>query len=146
LIARPPDRQDTGLPAEVQPVDQRDEWEASWYRERLLDPTLIHAGVVVVVSRVRHLAVPVGGQRRGGYISLSDSAAVIPLRDALIGRPGFPHVRVHWSRFRSVCHVVAWGEQPPATCEDDDRVWGAHYGYSEQAIQNFLDEVAAGDT
>jgi hypothetical protein len=124
---------------EVRPADRRDEWEASWYRERLLDQTLLAAGVVVVVDGVGFLAVPVGGARRGGYISADKRRAAGCIRDALAGRSGFPQVRVCWSRHPSVCHVVEWGEAPP---DDDDWARGAHYGYSEQAIRAYVEERA----
>ncbi|MFI2434604.1 DUF6302 family protein [Streptomyces sp. NPDC018693] len=123
---------------EVRSADWRDEWEASWYRERLRDPTLIDAGLVVVVDGTGFLAVPVGGQRRGGYISADDAETVPSLHDALMGRPGFPRLRVRWSTCPSTCHVVEWGEDAP---DDDDTARGRFYGYSEQAIGAFVDEV-----
>lgn len=129
---------------EVRPVDWRDEWEAAWFRERLQDPTLIDAGVVVVVDGIGFLAVPVGGRRRGGYTSLDNPEAVYCVRDALVGRRGFPRVRVHWSSCPSTCHVVEWGEDAPDASQEDD-VTGRFYGYSEQAIQTFLKGFAHRD-
>jgi hypothetical protein len=35
------------------------------------------------------------------------------LHTALVGRPGFPDVRMHWSTCPSTCHVVEWGEHAP---------------------------------
>ncbi|MEU8473085.1 DUF6302 family protein [Streptomyces sp. NPDC029006] len=143
MTARTRAKQRAGVPVDVRAADRRDEWETSWYRERLRDPALIDAGVVVAVGRVGYLAVPVGGTRRGGYISTGDRMAVDCLRDALTGRPGFPRVRVRWSKCRSACHVVAWGEDPPGA-EDDDQARGEFYGYSEQAIRAFVAELARG--
>ncbi|MFJ5035548.1 DUF6302 family protein [Streptomyces sp. NPDC088560] len=125
---------------EVRPADARDEWEVSWFREQLADPSLIGAGVVVVVDGMGFLAVPVGGRRRGGYLAASDRATACCLRDALAGRPGYPDVRVHWVRDARVCHAVRWGGDAPDG--DDDRVIGAFYGYSEQATKAYLKDVA----
>ncbi|MFF8882136.1 DUF6302 family protein [Streptomyces flaveolus] len=110
-----------------------------WYSERLADLSLLDAAVVAVVDRVGYLAVPVGGsggQRRGGFLAVDDRLTARCLRYALLGRPGFPAVRVQWSSDHSVCHNVAWGEAPPDT--DDDQVRGRFYGYSEQAIDRFV--------
>ncbi|MEV5880672.1 DUF6302 family protein [Streptomyces sp. NPDC052101] len=126
---------------EVRPAGQRDEWEASWFRDRLSDPTLIDAGIVVVVDGAGYLAVPVGGQRRGGYVSASDRGTARCLRDALAGRPGYPNVRVRWSACPSDCHTVAWGEAAPDN--DDDQAVGEFYGYSPSAIARFGEESAA---
>jgi hypothetical protein len=130
----------TSVAVGLRPPDARDEWEASWYRERLADPSLIAAGVVVVVAgRIGYLAVPVGGQRRGGYIPVGDAVDVPLLLQALDGRPGFPAVRVRWSTCESTCHVVEWGDVPPDT--DDDAVRGRFYGYSERAMARFDEEI-----
>ncbi|MFH7336623.1 DUF6302 family protein [Streptomyces hygroscopicus] len=95
---------------ELRPPDQRDEWAASWYREWLDDPTLLEAAVVLVVDGAGCIAVPCGGRRRGGHLSVDDDIAVLwAMRDALDGRPGFPDVRVRWSTDPEVCHRVEWG-------------------------------------
>ncbi|MFF5019108.1 DUF6302 family protein [Streptomyces sp. NPDC001165] len=133
-------RQRPRAAVKVRPADQRDEWEASWYRERLLDPKLLDTGIVVAVDHIGYLAVPVGGQRHGGSISAADRATARSLRDALTGRPGFPQVRVRWSTCPSVCHVVEWGDKSPDI--DDDTVRGRFYGYSDRAIAAFADELA----
>lgn len=130
-------RRKAQLVVEVRPPDARDEWEVSWYRERLADPSLIAAGVVVVVGRIGWLAVPVGGQRRGGYLAVDRAEDVEPLRRALDGRPGFPAIRVQWSTRRDVCHVIEWGEYTPGP--DDDVERGRFYGYSEAAVRAYLD-------
>lgn len=126
---------------EVRPADWRDEWEASWHRARLAAPTLITAGPVVVVDSIGYLAVPVGGQRRGGYISADNRTTTHLVRNALAGHPGFPRVRVHWSTHRSACHVIEWGEDVPPG--DDDTVRGQFYGYTAEAIARFAEEMAA---
>ncbi|CAM5559598.1 hypothetical protein STENM36S_01175 [Streptomyces tendae] len=116
-----------------------DAWEVIWYSERLADLSLLDAAVVAVVDRVGYLAVPVSetdGQRRGGFLAVDDRLTARCLRSALLGRPGFPAVRVRWSSDRRVCHNVEWGEAPPDT--DDDQVRGHFYGYSEQAIDRFV--------
>jgi len=123
---------------EVRPPDARDEWEASWYRERLHDPSLIDFGVVVVVDGIGFLAVPVGGRRRGGYLAVDDFAMVGQLRAALAGLEGFPSVRVRRSTDPRVCHAVEWGD--PAPRSDSEVIRGWFYGFSEQAVVRFCQE------
>jgi hypothetical protein len=111
-----------------------------WYSERLADLSLLDSAVVAMVARVGYLAVPVGGagnQRRGGFLAVDDCITTRCLHYVLMGRAGFPAVRVRWSRDRTVCHSVLWGEDPPDT--DDDRVRGRFYGYSEQAIAAYAE-------
>ncbi|MCG8970205.1 DUF6302 family protein [Streptomyces sp. CL12-4] len=122
----------------LRPPGAPDAWEVVWYSERLADPSLLDSAVVAVVDRVGYLAVPVGGagnQRRGGFLAVDDRLTARCLHYVLMGRAGFPAVRVQWSTDRSVCHNVEWGEAPPDT--DDDQVRGHFYGYSEQAIDRF---------
>lgn len=121
--------------------DMREEWEASWYRERLADPSLVAAAVAVVVDGISYLAVPVGGERRGGYIPVREPTAAMLLRQALDGLRGFPSVRVRWSFHLDACDVVEWGDYPPDTDCDAER--GRFYGYSEQSIARFTKEREA---
>ncbi|MEU5498016.1 DUF6302 family protein [Streptomyces griseofuscus] len=125
---------------EVRPPDRRDEWAASWYRERLDDPTLLDAAVVLVLDGPGSMAVPSGGRRLGGYLSVDDDVTVLrAMRDALDGREGFPHVRVRLSEHPEVCHRVEWGPAPPEC--GDHALRGRFYGYSEQAIVAYVDEA-----
>ncbi|MET8609857.1 DUF6302 family protein [Streptomyces misionensis] len=120
---------------EVRPPDRRDEWALSWYRERLDDPTLLEAAVVLVAdgAGAGYLAVPLGGRRRGGELSVDADIAVLwALRDALTGREGFPYVRARRSTHPDVCHRIEWGPAPPPG--DDHALVGRFYGYSERAI------------
>lgn len=72
-----------------------------WARmlERLADPALMDAAVAVAVGETAcgvqyGLAVPVGGYRLGGYLTVTNHAAALAAMSALEGRPGFPSVRV----------------------------------------------------
>jgi hypothetical protein len=125
-------------PAEVRRPGKREEWETSWYRERLADPSLVDAAVAVVVDGVSYLAVPIGGERRGGYIPVRDATSVMLLRQALEGLDGFPAVRVRWSMHENTCDVVEWGDHAPDAEGDAER--GRFYGYSERAIAHFEEE------
>ncbi|MCM3264782.1 DUF6302 family protein [Streptomyces thermoviolaceus] len=116
----------------------RDEWELSWYRERLDDPRLLDAAVVADVRGVRYLLVPVGGRRRCGSVATSDREAARMLHGALDGWHGFPNPRVRWSCSYTACHVVAWGEEPP---DLDHVVRGRMYGYSSTAIAEFVEDI-----
>jgi hypothetical protein len=64
--------------------------EYAWFRERLADPDLLDCAVGVKVDGAVLLAVPVGGSRRGGYLSVSTVADAVRVRAALRGLPGFP--------------------------------------------------------
>ncbi|AKN75677.1 hypothetical protein QR97_31505 [Streptomyces sp. PBH53] len=129
------------MTVEVLPPDVRDEWEASWYRERLDDPALLDQAVVVVVGGSRHMVVPRGGRRRGGALSVGDVAVIWLLRDALAGLEGFPDVRVRWATHPDSCHAIEWGDPVPNT--DDDRVRGRYFGYSDRAIVAYAEEMAS---
>jgi len=115
---------------EVQCPGVLDEWEASWYRERLADPSLLDSSVVIVIDRVRYLAVPVGGQRRAGYIPVEDRDHLWRLRDALKDRPGFPSLRLRWSTHAYVSHAVAWGDPVPR--DAGDRETQEFYGFDAE--------------
>ncbi|KUN32573.1 hypothetical protein AQJ11_03340 [Streptomyces corchorusii] len=127
------------LRVEVREPDRRDEWELSWYRERLADPTLLDYAVVIVVDGTGYLVVPRCGRRRGGYVSANDAEVIWHLCDQLRALPRFPDVRVRWSTDPDVCHAVEWGDPVPNT--PDDRVRGKFYGYSDEAIAEYAEEV-----
>jgi hypothetical protein len=122
------------------------EWH--WFVERLADPTLLDDAIEVFLSNgYVTLAVPIGGTRRGGYVSLSDRADVEDVLDELTGLQGFPQCRAEYSDDPDVCHVVRWGDDPPALPDEDaeEIVWaqedfeeGRFYGYSEHAILSLL--------
>ncbi|MYR61315.1 hypothetical protein GTY54_35560, partial [Streptomyces sp. SID625] len=104
------------------------------------DLTILDAAVALVVDRTRFLAVPVSksGGRRGGYLAVTDRVTTRCLRDVLDGMPGFPDVRVVWATTPAQCHAVEWGEARPGCW--DDYVQGRFYGYSDQAIAQFVEE------
>lgn len=129
------------MAVEVRPPDQRDEWQTSWYRERLAERKILEVAVVVVVGGAAFLAVPCGGGRRGGYVCADDTDVVWRLRDVLDRIDGFPDVRVRWSTEPDVCHAVVWGDPSPGFA--DDRRRGRFYGYSDEAIAAFVQETAA---
>lgn len=91
------------------------------------------------------VAVPVGGRRRGGYISAAgrkDARCIIRL---LHGRAGFPSLRLSFCRIHGT--LVRWGDsapvQPNKGASERDRLrWiiksGRYYGYSDKAILDLL--------
>ncbi|AZK97103.1 MULTISPECIES: DUF6302 family protein [Streptomyces] len=110
--------------------------EYAYFRDRLSDPTLLARAVTLYGRRGEWLAVPVGGVRRGGFVSCPDVVLAVDVRALLMGRGGFPGVRMRWSEDRDTCHTVVWGERAPGV--DDDEVLGRFYGYSEDAIAGFV--------
>ena len=117
-----------------------EETDAAYYRERLADPSLINAGLIVRIGACAQLLVPLGGSRLGGFLPVPDIVTGLAVRGLLAGRPGFPGVRLRWSAYADCCHHVEWGARAPVC--DDDEVRGRFYGYSAEAIRRFsaLDE------
>lgn len=111
--------------------------EAADYRyflDRLADPTVLEASVAVCLDGAPLLAVPVGGQRRGGYLPVDSILTGLQVSRLLAGYPGFPTLRVRWSPWRDTCHAVVWGDEPPSW---DDEARSRFYGYSTTAIRSF---------
>lgn len=106
-----------------------------YFTDRLADLSVLEDSVAVRLGKPALLAVAVGGQRRGGYLSVDLLTTAVAVAELLAGRPGFPDVRVRWSLYRDTCHVVEWGEPPP---EPDDVARGRFYGYGEAAITAFI--------
>jgi len=108
--------------------------QREWYRARLADATLVDRAIPILVDRRRFidLAVPVGGSRQGGHVSCATIRWAKSAYHQLLGRPGFPSVRIHYSPSRNACHSVCWGEQPPEG-EDNKRI-GRFYGYREDVL------------
>ncbi|WP_063739472.1 DUF6302 family protein [Streptomyces anulatus] len=106
----------------------------AWFWERLADPDLLDGAVGVKVDGAVLLAVPAGGSRRGGYVSVGTVADAVRVWAALRGRPGFPRVRLGLSAHRDTCHTVNWGPRQPR----DDAERGRHFGYAPSAIDAFV--------
>lgn len=113
-------------------ADEAEEEEVAYYRQRLADPTLIRVGLAVRLGGFAFLAVPVGGRRRGGYLSVTEVVTGMAVRALLKGRAGFPDVRLRWSPWADACHAVEWGAAVPGT--EDPVTLGQFYGYSAEAI------------
>jgi len=112
----------------------RERSQREWFLERLVDVALVERAVRVLVDgRYFDLAVPVNGTtRRGGYVSCASIRWAKQVYKQLVGKPGFPSVRIDYSPYRDACHTVEWGEQPPDT--DDSKESGRFYGYREEAL------------
>ncbi|MEV7116171.1 DUF6302 family protein [Streptomyces anulatus] len=119
------------------PPDAADESEMAYYRQRLDDPGLLDRALAVQVEGSVVLAVPVGGSRKGGDLSVTEVVTGLAARSLLRGRPGFPDVRLSWSRYPDCCHVVRWGA--PVPYEDDPVAEGRFYGYNEEALAAFAE-------
>jgi hypothetical protein len=122
--------------------------DRAWYAARLDDPWLLDFSIVVRRSD-RHflLAAPIGGRRRGGFVSLKSPKDADQAADRLRGTAGFPNVRIERSQERGAYHVVRWGENEPSItqrCDQADaqiaqhRAAGEFFGYSDSAIRAFL--------
>jgi Family of unknown function (DUF6302) len=114
-----------------------------WLAARLEDLSLLDRAVAIGGD----LAVPVGGERRGGYVCVGgeeEAAAVIAL---LASIPGFPNLRAVLSHDPEVADNVRWGgdEPPVPDMDESDLEWarwdvatGRFCGYSEKAIREYV--------
>ncbi|MFI8089194.1 DUF6302 family protein [Streptomyces sp. NPDC086080] len=106
----------------------------AWFRERLAEPVLLDCAVGVRVGNAVLLAVPTGGSRSGGYLSVDTMTDAVLVWAALRGQPGFPRVRLGLSARRNTCHTVNWGPRQPW----DDTERGKYFGYAPSVIADFL--------
>nr|WTA00537.1 DUF6302 family protein [Streptomyces sp. NBC_00857] len=109
--------------------------------KRLADPDLLDAAVAVPVGKTANgdiryrLAVPVGGSRRAGYLTIANHAEALATLSTLNVRPGFPSARVRGTvTAPGASRTVIWGENPP--CGDAVARW-KHFGYSDEAIAQY---------
>ncbi|MEU1629343.1 DUF6302 family protein [Streptomyces sp. NPDC020096] len=123
-------------PLTVRLLPPREASDYEYFRNRLADLSVLENSVAVSLNRATLLAVAVGGQRRGGYLSVGLLLQALAIRRLLTGRPGFPDARVRWSPYRDTCHMVEWGDTPPW----DDASRGRFYGYSDTAVTAFFQE------
>jgi Family of unknown function (DUF6302) len=130
--------------------------DRAWYAARLDDPWLLDFSIVVRRSD-RHflLAAPIGGRRRGGFVSLESPKDADQAAERLKGTAGFPNVRIERSRERGAYQVVRWGENEPSITQRCDqaeaqiaqhRAAGEFFGYSDSAIRAFLLEQFGRET
>jgi hypothetical protein len=106
-----------------------------YLKERLSDISLLKRSVVVCDGE--DLAVPVGGNRRGGYVVLDTLRRCRQAVRQLRHSPGFPNLRIVDGRPHQHMHSVEWGDPQP----HGDVHRGRYFGYSEKVIQRFLREV-----
>lgn len=70
-------------------------YDYDYVAQRLADPALLAGAVAVCVFRAPLVAVPVGGARRGGYLSVAELSPAVQARSLLAGRHGFPDISHH---------------------------------------------------
>ncbi|WP_439900798.1 DUF6302 family protein [Streptomyces somaliensis] len=88
-------------------------YDYEYFRSRLAEPALLADAVAVRVYRAPLLAAPVGGPRRGGYMSFDLLTHTVATHVLLAEQPGFPNLRIRWSLYRDTCHTVEWGDRAP---------------------------------
>lgn len=116
------------LPASVLPACDAYDFEAVGVR--LSDQWLLIHSVAVRVHRVPMLAVPVGGSRLGGALAVGSYEVASAVRDVLLGRPGFPGLRLRLvSAPAPEQWRVEWGEEPPKP-EQGPVALADFYGYA----------------
>jgi len=127
-----------------------------WYAARLFDWWLLDFSIPVRGGDEHlMLAIPIGGRRRGGFVSLESPKDVDHAAERLKGNAGFPNVRIECSRERGAYHEVRWGENEPLITKRSDqtevqitqhRAAGEFFGYSDLAIRAFLLEQFGRET
>ncbi|MFF1714633.1 DUF6302 family protein [Streptomyces sp. NPDC058268] len=126
-------------PAPLTVAPPQEAYDYEYFAQRLADPWLLEQSLAVRPLRMPFLLVPVGGSRRGGYFSVPYRCLGLMVHDLVLGQPGFPDPRLRWSPYPDTSHVVEWGERPPTSWGPvDDITLGCFYGYSEQAIDQFM--------
>ncbi|KOV48703.1 DUF6302 family protein [Streptomyces sp. H036] len=89
-------------------------YDYEYWESRLVNPGLLGGAVAVALYRLPLLAVPVGTDRRGGFMDMAHPVLAEALADALRGRPGFDQVTASGQ-------VVTWGEPMPEGLAPDAR-------------------------
>ncbi len=129
--------QERKMRAQAYSDHQRRAAEQAYFTERLEDVSLLDRAVDVGL-----LAVPVGGIRRSGYVSLGTIEDCEAAVTALSGVEGFPNPRITDEEYG----VAEWGDEPEreqrpgeSEYEFEARV-GRTYGYTQEAIDRFASE------
>lgn len=113
------------------PEGQVAHYARNYYRTRLDDPSLLDRAILVQCS----FAVPCGGKRRSGSVTIGMEHAAA-LLDQMLDRPQeFPSPRVETGATQFVA-VVEWGQEVPPAATEQER--GRMYGYSEAAVNAYL--------
>lgn len=115
-----------------------------YYLARLADHSLLDRAVRVKNSSREiagsHLAVPIGGSRRGGHLIFIKHGQAEKALRTLESRLGFPNLRIVdlTEECGYGCFRLDWGEPHPR-----DRMtvkeWGHYYGYTEEAINDEIE-------
>jgi len=119
--------------------------DRAWYAAGLDDPWLLDFSIVVRRRDRRFLlAVPIGGKRRDGFVSLDSPKNA---DQAAEGHRGFPNVRVERSRERGAYYLVRCGVNESSIthgCGQAEaqiakhQTAGEFFGCSDSAIRAFL--------
>jgi len=130
--------------------------DRAWYATRLADPWLLDFSIPLRGGDgCLVLAVPVGGQRHGGHLSFPSRKCTEQATERLMGKAGFPNIRLERSREPGAYHVVRWGDGAPTILERsshadgqiaEHKAAGELFGYSDSAIRAFLFEQFGRDT
>ncbi|MEV6758402.1 DUF6302 family protein [Streptomyces sp. NPDC051214] len=130
-------------PATVTLMPPQEAYDHDLYANRLAKPRLLEESVAVRSLRMPFLAVPLGGTRQGGYLSVACPCVGQKACDALRDRPGSPDLYLRPTPYPDTADVVEWGEGSPARWRDcDDITLGRFYGYSERVITAFTNRRA----
>jgi Family of unknown function (DUF6302) len=111
-----------------------------YYLERLADPSLLERAVIIKNCGPSpagdHLAVPVGGSRRGGYLEFIKCGQAERALTVLSRHAGFPNLHIvdlYDKYYSGSCFALVWGE--PQTRKMSVEELGRYYGYTEESIK-----------
>ncbi|MGW9191616.1 DUF6302 family protein [Streptomyces rubiginosohelvolus] len=101
-----------------------------FFKQRLASPSLLDFSVAVRILHIPFLAVPVGGQRRSGYYTVSCTCFGLVVRDVLAELAWFPGIRLGSASSARSDDIVEWGEPSPRLSGiDDQRLLDVFYGF-----------------
>lgn len=132
------------LPPEIQRFGCVLKYELAEYADRLIEPKLLRKVVVIHGTGepdtfFTQLAMPVGGSRHSGHVVAPTKTRAKRIARELAKRRGFPNLRVVASGYYGDFWEVEWGNRvPPGTTDEHTIVRGIYYGYSDQAIVEFI--------
>ena len=129
-------------------IPSRAAHERALLAERLADPALLDQAVEIQLgedSADTCLAVPVGGMRVAGKVTVAGTGRALRVLQTLHGKPGFPCLR-DFSTARSLDdpHTIKWGLSRDFM-DDHGELKTRMWGYHEAAVSAYVTEQKARD-
>jgi hypothetical protein len=114
-----------------------------YYLTRLANHSLLDRAVPVKNSNSEvagdHLAVPIGGSRRGGYLEFIKRGQAEKALRVLESHSGFPNLHIVDlpEKYGRDCFILVWGEPQDRRMTAEEL--GRYHGYTEEAIKDEIE-------